>query len=64
MIGGELIGLIITVLIICIIIFAAIRIAAWAGVSIPQPVMIVIWAIVAIVCLIYLARFAGISVGI
>ena len=48
---------------ICIIGYAALQIAAWAGVTIPPPIVILFKAFVALVCLAILAQAVTGSLG-
>lgn len=56
MIGG-LLGVLIAIGILCIVAYAILQIA-----PIPAPVSTIIWAVVAIICLVLLANGVGIAV--
>jgi hypothetical protein len=56
---------IISFAILVIVIIAVVAIVYWfttkSGIVIPQPLMIVLWAVVAIVCILLVANLAGLG---
>ena len=61
MIGG-LLGALILIAIICIVAWVVIQIMGQAGASFPPFVGTIIWAVIAIVCLVVLARGIGVAI--
>lgn len=59
---GELVQLLIYVAIAAIVIYAIIALVRYSGVAIPQPVIIVLWAFVAIALILFMARVFGVLV--
>lgn len=57
--SGSLIGLLVWVAIACIVVFAILALVKWAGIVIPQPVIIVFWAFVSIALILLIAKFFG-----
>lgn len=57
---ASLVSLLIWVAIAVIVIGAIIALIKWSGIVIPQPVVIVFWALLAIVLILWLANFFGI----
>lgn len=55
-----LVSLLIWVAIAVIVIVAIVALIKWSGIVVPQPVIIVFWALVAIVLILWLANFFGI----
>lgn len=57
----DIVGLLITL----IVIIAVVAIFWWflkaSGIPIPQPVQIALWAVVAILAILFVARFAGLG---
>ena len=56
-----LVSLLIWVAIVVIVIAAIIALVKWSGIAIPQPVWIVLWAIIAIVLILWIARMFGVA---
>jgi len=57
---GGLVSLLIYVAIAVVVIAAIIALVKWSGITIPQPVVIVFWALLAIILIIWLAKFFGV----
>jgi len=55
-----LVQLLIYVAIAVVVIAAIIALVKWSGITIPQPVIIVFWALLAIILIIWLARAFGV----
>lgn len=53
---GGWIGLLVQIAIICVIIWAVWALLQWSGIAIPEPVRIVLIALVCIVLIIWLAK--------
>lgn len=61
MIGG-LLGAFFLIAILCIVAYVIVQIMAQAGASFPPFVSAIVWAVIAIVCLIVLARGLGVAI--
>ncbi len=57
--AGSLVGLLIWVAILCIVVWAIIALIKWSGITIPQPVWIILTALVAIFLILLIARVFG-----
>lgn len=55
-----LVSLLIWVAVVVIVIAAIIALVKWSGIQIPQPVWIVLWAVIAIVLILWIARMFGV----
>ena len=60
--SGSLVGLIIWAAILAVAVWAIIALVKWSGVQIPQPVWIVLSALVAIFLILFIARIFGMAV--
>ncbi len=56
---GSLIGLLIWVAIAAIVVWAIIALVKWSGIPIPQPVWIILTALLGIVLILFIARMFG-----
>lgn len=56
---GSLIGLLIWVAIAAIVVWAIIALVRWSGIPIPQPVWIILTALLGIVLILFIARMFG-----
>ena len=54
LIAGGLLGLLLKVAIFCVIVWAIFALLAWAGIAIPQPIKIILIALVCIVVIYWL----------
>lgn len=59
---SSLLGLLFWVAVAAIVIWAVIALVRWSGVPIPQPVVIILTALVAIALIVFLFRAFGIAV--
>lgn len=59
---AGLLGILVWVAIAAVVIAAIVALVKYSGIPIPQPVWIVLWAFVAIVLILLIARFAGLLV--
>ncbi len=61
--GGGLLGLLLTVAIVCVIIWAVYALLQWAGIAIPRPVQIILIALCCCVAIYWLFKFAAQLMG-
>ncbi len=59
---SSMIALLVWVAIAAIVIWGVIALVRWSQLPIPQPVWIILTAIVGIVCIVFIARFFGVAV--
>jgi hypothetical membrane protein len=57
-----LLGLLLEVAILCIVVWAIVRLLAWAGITIPEPIRIIFIALICIVAVVLLFRALGYAV--
>ncbi len=58
--GSSMVSLLIQVAIAAVVIWAIIALIRWSGIPIPQPVIIILTALVAIFLILWMARIFGI----
>lgn len=59
---GSLLGILLWVAVLAVVVWAVIALVRWSGVPIPQPVIIILTALVAIFLIILLFRAFGMLV--
>lgn len=57
--SGSLIGLLVWVAIVCVVIWAIVALLRWSGITIPQPVWIILTAFICIALILLIARIFG-----
>jgi hypothetical protein len=57
--GSGLLAILLKIAILCVVIWAVFALLAWAGITIPQPVRIILIALACIVAIIWLFQLAG-----
>lgn len=60
--ASSLVGLLIWVAILAVVVWAVIALVRWAGIPIPQPVVILLTALASILLIVLLARALGFAV--
>jgi hypothetical protein len=59
---ASLVQLLIYVAVACVVIWAIIALIRWSGIVIPQPVWIILTALFAILCILFIAKVFGLVV--